>query len=72
MSAKVTERDELGLMARFLEFAAYYAVLETCLCVGAIGVCVWPQRETAKWLSRLLWVRRQLKGLVVRGGIGGS
>ncbi|GJN87915.1 hypothetical protein Rhopal_000870-T1 [Rhodotorula paludigena] len=56
MSAKGTERDELGLMARFLEFAAYYAVLETCLCVGAIGVCVWPQRETAKWLSRLLWI----------------
>ncbi|BGP37259.1 hypothetical protein JCM10449v2_001164 [Rhodotorula kratochvilovae] len=60
-----TEYDQLVLMARYADFTAWYAVTETCLCLGAFAVSAWPQAETAKWLSRLIWF-----GWLVTWGLG--
>ncbi|GAA5928550.1 hypothetical protein JCM3775_004562 [Rhodotorula graminis] len=51
-----TEYDQLVVMARYSAFTAWYAVTAASLCLGALVVSIWPQAETAKWLSRLIWM----------------
>ncbi|GAA6057712.1 hypothetical protein JCM3770_002657 [Rhodotorula araucariae] len=60
-----TEYDQLVLMSRYAALTGWYAVTETCLCLGAVAVSAWPQAEMAKWLSRLIWF-----GWLVSWGLG--
>ncbi|GAA5841692.1 hypothetical protein JCM9279_000732 [Rhodotorula babjevae] len=55
-ASKGTEYDQLVLMARYSAFTAWYAVTAASLCLGALVVSIWPQAETAKWLSRMVWM----------------
>ncbi|GAA5906535.1 hypothetical protein JCM8208_000473 [Rhodotorula glutinis] len=51
-----TEYDQLVLMARYSAFTTYFAATAASLCLGALVVSIWPQAETAKWLSRMIWM----------------
>ncbi|GEM09177.1 hypothetical protein Rt10032_c07g3194 [Rhodotorula toruloides] len=51
-----TAFDELSLMARYTSFSTYFTITLSLLCLGALVISIFPQPETAKWLSRMIWV----------------
>lgn len=51
-----TAFDELSLMARYTSFSTYFTITLSLLTLGALVVSIFPQAETAKWLSRMIWV----------------
>lgn len=51
-----TAFDELALMAQYASFSTYFSITLALLCLGALVVSICPQPETAKWLSRMIWV----------------
>lgn len=48
--------DELALMSRFAAIAMFFTSTVAIISLAAFAVCIFSQREAAKWLSRSIWI----------------